>query len=87
MTSTLLAITREIPFEEPEIANCIDQGDKVTADIICERGHDGALINGCPVEEVHDGIERCGGGLEVLVHGVRAATQEDVVDAVRFVAQ
>ena len=87
MTSTLLAITREVSLEETEIANCIDQGNEVTADIICERGRNVALINGCPIEEIRDGIERSGGGLEVLVHGVRAATQKDVVDAVRLVAQ
>ena len=87
VTDTLLVVTREVTFEEPEIVNCIDQGDEVTADVICERGHNSALVNSSPVKEFGDGIERCSGGLEVLIHGVCAATQEDVVDAVRLVAK
>ena len=78
---------REVSFKEPEVVNCIDQGYEMTAEIICERGRDRALIDSRPVKEVRDGIERCGGGLEVLVQGVCAAIQEDVVDAVRLVAK
>ena len=87
VTGPSLAVAGEVSLEEPEIAYCIDQGDQVTADLICKRRRDVALIDGCPVEEVRDGIEGCGGGFEVFIQGVHAVTQKDVVDAVRFVAK
>ena len=76
MTGTSLAIAREVPLKETEIVNSVDQGHEVTTEVICRGGRDGALVGSGPIKEVGDGVEGCGGGFEVFVQRVRAATQE-----------
>ena len=80
MAGTSLIITREVALES-EIVNSVNQGQEVTAEVICRGRRNGALVGSSPVKEIGDGIEGCGGGLKILVQGVHAATQEDVVNA------
>ena len=87
MAGTSLAIVREVSLEESEITNSVDQGHEVTTEIICRERRNSALVGSSPVKEVGDGVEGCGGGFEVFVERVCAATQKYVVDAVGFVAK